>query len=129
MRLIGELRHRAIDLMRLVLLPFLIVTAVAVKICLSGYLSMSSPRKSALHSKAIESLDLFLEQYPFHLYPILCKCLELAYLQFELPPLVNNRERILEIAIGEGSFSKLIFPPDAGIVGLELNPYYLHKSS
>jgi hypothetical protein len=101
--------RRAIDPVRFFLLPLLIGAAVALTVYLRVYLWIRSPRSLPLHSKAIDNIDRFLEQYPFHLYPILSKCLELAYLQSELPVLLRNRVRVLEMAIGEGSFSKLIF--------------------
>lgn len=122
-----ELTRGALNPIRLVILLFLLVTAFAMKAFLKLYLSFRSPQGSTLHSKAVDNIDLFLKQYPFHLYPIVCKCLELAYLQSQLPALLKNRKRVLEMAIGEGSFSSLIFTPDAEIVGLELNPYYLQK--
>lgn len=115
-----------INSVRLLLLPVLIVGAVAMMLCLRVFLWRRTPGASVLHRKALDSIDLFVEQYPLHLYPILCKSLELAVLREELRGFPERRRRVLEVAIGDGTLSARVFPPEAEVVGLDINPYYLH---
>src|SRR5262245_20355364 len=111
---------------RLLLLPVLIVVAMAVFL----YLRLSLGRRpdaSAFHRQALECVDLFVEQYPLHLYPVLCKSLELTVLREELSGFQDGR-RVLEVAIGDGTLSARVFPPEANVVGLDINPEYLHHA-
>jgi hypothetical protein len=116
------------DAMRLLLLPVLIVTAAVIALWLRIVLRRRAPDPSTLHGRALQSVDLFVEQYPLHLYPILCKALELAILRDELRGLADRQRRILEVAIGDGTLSARVFPPEAEVVGLDINPYYLHHA-
>lgn len=115
-----------LNAVRLLLLPVLFPVAVAMMLYLRLVLWWRPSGASVLHRKALDSVDLFVEQYPLHLYPILCKSLELAVLREELRELPVRRRRVLEVAIGDGTLSARVFPPEADVVGLDINPYYLH---
>jgi hypothetical protein len=78
-----------------------------------------------LHAEAIERVDQFVEQYPFHLYPLLCKALELAFLQKEISKAASPTAKIVELAIGDGSLSQTIYPPECSIVALDISPFSL----
>lgn len=125
---LSTISARTANPLRLVLLPVLIVTAVAVIAYLRLYLLVRRPRGSNLSSRARENVGSFVAQYPFHLYPLLAKAFELAHLQSELPALLKNQERVVEMAIGEGSFSQLIYPPGTEIVAVELSPAHLRTA-
>jgi len=76
-----------------------------------------------LHKKTLRNIDLFLEQYPMGLYGLLCKSFELAF----LGDIVKNdvekpKKKVIEVAIGEGSFSKRIFQRKRSVVGLDITP-------
>jgi len=76
-----------------------------------------------LHKKALLNIHLFLEQYPMGLYGLLCKSFELAF----LADIVKNdiekpKKSVIEVAIGEGSFSRRIFRRKKSVVGLDITP-------
>jgi 2-polyprenyl-3-methyl-5-hydroxy-6-metoxy-1,4-benzoquinol methylase len=78
---------------------------------------------NGLHKKALRNIDLFLEQYPMGLYGLLCKSFELAF----LGDIVKNdieklKKSVIEVAIGEGSFSRRIFRRKKSVVGLDITP-------
>jgi uncharacterized protein YbaR (Trm112 family) len=107
----------------------LITAALALEIWLRLYLFIRRSRPSQSTILALGSVDEFVEQYPFHLYPIVCKAFELAWLGSNIPNLTNQNASFVEIAIGEGTLSSRVFPTDAGVVGLDLSPYSLKKAS
>lgn len=81
-----------------------------------------------LHRDAIGLAASFLDQYPMHPYPAIAKSLELAFLRRHLPasdPGAPPTGPVVELAVGEGSFSERIFPPGAQVTAFELNPYSL----
>jgi hypothetical protein len=106
----------------------LVLTSLVLATWLKVYLWVKGSPATPLTDRAIKRIPEFLEQYPFHLYPVVLKSLEFAFLEDELSRLLSRRTRFLEIAIGEGTFSGKIFPPDADVVGLDLNPYSLWKA-
>ena len=63
---------------------------------------------SARYEKAISISDYFIDIYPLNLYSIACKSLEMVFLQDHLVNF-NPEAAIAEIAVGEGSFSSLVF--------------------
>ena len=96
------------------------------------YLSIANRRRreaSGLHEAAVANIDLFLEQYPFHLYPLLCKTLELAFLQREIGQVASPGSSIAELAIGDGSLSRHIYPGGCSVVGLDISPFSLRSSA
>src|SRR5215211_7039765 len=47
-------------------------------------------KRSQLTQSALDSVDEFLTQYPFHLYPTVCKAFELALLGRQIPELLKQ---------------------------------------
>ncbi|HSE17289.1 MAG TPA: methyltransferase domain-containing protein [Pyrinomonadaceae bacterium] len=85
-------------------------------------------KPSKLTTEAVDSVDEFVEQYPLHLFAIVCKAFELAFLSDELSNMLEQDDRIVELAIGEGTLSARVFPRDVSVVGLDLIPYSLKKA-
>lgn len=83
---------------------------------------------TGLHRRAAELADQFSRQYPLWPYMTVAKSLELAFLEQALGPLLDGQPRIVEIAIGEGTFSRRVFPPDSNVVGLDIHPISLRKA-
>lgn len=107
----------------------LLSAALLFEVWLRLYLFIKRSKPSQFTKLTLGCVDEAVEQYPFHLYPIVCKAFELACLQTELPKSVNQHTSVLEIAIGEGTLSCRVFPPDAKVIGLDLSPYSLKKAS
>jgi hypothetical protein len=106
-----------------------IILALCLNIWLRLLLLTKRDKPSQLTVSALDCVDEFLSQYPFHLYPIVCKAFELACLRQQIPDLLKKHTRFVEIAIGEGTLSSRVFPEDACVVGLDLSPYSLKKAS
>jgi uncharacterized protein YbaR (Trm112 family) len=107
----------------------LIVVALALEVWLRVFLLVKRSKPSQFTRLALECVDEFVEQYPFHLYPIVCKAFELAYLGDQIPDLLKQHSSFVEIAIGEGTLSSRVFPTEAKVVGLDLSPYSLKKAA
>lgn len=107
----------------------MVVVGFALEIWLRLYLLIKRHTSSPLTQSAVDCVDEFLTQYPFHLYPIVCKAFELACLGRQISELLKQHTRFVEIAIGEGTLSSRVFPQDATVVGLDLSPYSLKKAS
>lgn len=106
-----------------------IVLALGLAVWLRLLLLFRRDKPSQLTSSALDCVDEFLNQYPFHLYPIVCKAFELACLRRQIPDLLKQHTRFVEIAIGEGTLSSRVFPSRATVVGLDLSPYSLKQAS
>ena len=106
-----------------------IFVALALVVWLWLFLFFKRSRPSQFTKLALECVDDFVEQYPFHLYPIVCKAFELACLGNQIPDLLKQHTGFIEIAIGEGTLSSRVFPTDATVVGLDLSPYSLKKAA
>jgi len=118
------------NVLRGVLFPLAILTAAILRIALGILARRRPPLASPLHRSALEYVDTLVTQYPLHLYPVVAKALELAYLRSRLAALSDRPSRILEIAIGEGTLSARVFGAGApSVTGIDLNPYSLHKAS
>jgi len=87
------------------------------------------PIASPVHRQALAHLDAFIRQYPLHLYPILAKALELAYLKERLAAEAAGDSCVLEVGIGEGTLSARLFGGGLRVTGIDLNPYSLLKAS
>jgi len=122
-------RHGVGSALRLASVPFLILLAAALTIVLRVSLLFRGRVKSTLHDNALEYVDVFVEQYPMHLYPIVAKSIELSYLKRQLREIVNPNTSIIEVAIGEGTLSARIFGNEHKLTGLDLNPYSLVKAT
>jgi hypothetical protein len=112
------------DATRVMLLPFLFLFAVVLTVLLDLRL-LGRRRPSGLHGDALEHVEPFIRQYPLHPYAVLAKSFELAYLLRQLPAHLEHAGRVVEVAIGDGTLSRQIFPPDARIVAADIAPYNL----
>jgi len=123
------IRHLAGKALRLAAVPFLLLYAVFLIVLLRIALLVRKRKQSVFHEEALPFVDAFVEQYPLHLYPIVAKSIELAYLKRRLPSLVTPDSDVVEVAIGEGTLSARVFPPEQKVTGLDLNPYSLVKAT
>lgn len=118
--------------LRLLLLPGLIAVAAALAIGLWIRLRLATRHpESALHRRALAHVPSFVRQYPFHLYAVVAKSLELAYLKDHLPRLLERESaaQILELATGDGTLSRLVFDGVGKVTGIDINPYFLSKAA
>jgi ubiquinone/menaquinone biosynthesis C-methylase UbiE len=126
LRGVGLLR-RAVQL---ALVPFLLLLAVVLFVWLRVYVAMRSEvAASRLHEEAISHVETLTRQYPFHLYPIVAKALELAYVKPRIAERSGGGDGILEIAIGEGTLSARVFERSMRVTGLDLNPHSLVRAT
>lgn len=130
-RLIRALRwlmplYRLIN--QVVTTTLLILLSVLLVAWLRLHLWVKGSPMAPLNERAIKRVPEFVEQYPLHLYPVVLKSFQFAFLEEETQLLLKHGARWIEMAIGEGTFSAKIFPPDAEIVGLDLSPYSLRKA-
>lgn len=107
----------------------LVIVALALEVRLRLFLLIKREKTSSFTEAALACVGELLNQYPFHLYPVVCKSFELASLGSQIPDLLKRHTRFVEIAIGEGTLSSRVFPNDARVVGLDLSPYSLKKAS
>ena len=81
---------------------------------------------SPLHQKALHHIPEFISQYPMHLYPIVAKSLEMAFIKKNFESITRGLPGgIVELAIGDGTFSSKVFSGKNKITGFDLNPYSL----
>jgi len=81
---------------------------------------------SQLHQNALNYIPEFISQYPMHLYPIIAKSLEMAFIKENIESITRDIQGgIVELAIGDGTFSSRIFSEIDKITGFDLNPYSL----
>lgn len=106
----------------------LLVVGFTFQISLRVSLYLKRSKCTQLTDAAVDCVPKFVTQYPFHLYPIVCKAFELACLSDELSNL-NKDTNVVEVAIGEGTLSARVFPEHVNVVGLDLSPYSLKKAS
>lgn len=106
-----------------------IIVALALEVWLRIFLFFKRSKPSQFTIRALECVDEFVEQYPFHIYPTVCKAFELACLGSQIPNLLRQHTGFVEVAIGEGTLSSRVFPADAAVVGLDLSPYSLKKAA
>ena len=112
------------------IMPYVVLLAImATSTLVRCYIRLCLWKKvtklTSVHAGALDRLDLFLDQYPFHLYPLLAKSMELAFLQQQLPKVATAKTKIVELAIGDGSLSKQIYPPEAKITAVDISPFSL----
>lgn len=115
------------NLCKLPLVPFLYFYGLLLFIFLRIKLLLAKNKSlSNLHMEATENVSQFISQYPMHLYPIIAKSIEMVFLKKNIRQVVSKvKEGIVELAIGEGTFSSRVFSSDDKLVGLDLNPYSL----
>jgi ubiquinone/menaquinone biosynthesis C-methylase UbiE len=114
---------------QLVTTSVLVLTTITLGTWLKLYLWIKSAPTAALNERAMGHVPEFIEQYPLHLYPIVLKSFQFAFLKDEVYNLVEQGARFAEMAIGEGTFSARIFPPEANVVGFDLSPYSLRSAT
>ena len=127
----GLWRHSVLNTYFLPALRFTALATVGLSLDIWLRISLlfrrSQPTK--LTRDAVSAVDEFVEQYPLHLFAIVCKAFELAFLSDELSNILEKDDKILELAIGEGTLSARVFPKDVNVVGLDLIPYSLKKAT
>lgn len=122
------IKYLLINLVRIVLIPFVYIYALI----LIGYLKIrihfSDNNESDIHKKALEFVPELVTQYPMHLYPVVAKAIELAFIKSNIDKYIelNNRKGIAEFAIGDGTLSQKVFKSDDKITAFDINPYSLY---
>jgi hypothetical protein len=126
----ARLRALGRRVLQVVLVPvsFLVAGALIVGLRLA-HVARPAVTKSPLHDEALAFVDRLVEQYPMHLYPLVAKALELAYVNRRLNAILKPESRVLEIAIGEGTLSARLFTGRARVTGVDLNPHSLAKAA
>ena len=72
---------------------------------------------SELHKKAAKKVPEFTTQYPMHPYPIIAKSMEMVFLQEHIRQVASKvKQGIVELAIGEGTFSNRVFSEEDKLV-------------
>lgn len=112
--------------LRLLAMPIALLWGVAI-VLLLPVVRRKRGAESPTHDRALDCIDLFVRQYPMHLYPIVAKSLELAYLSDVLRRMPPGKD-IAEVAIGEGTLSAKLFLEPGRVIGVDLNPYSLRKA-
>jgi ubiquinone/menaquinone biosynthesis C-methylase UbiE len=112
---------------RLSALPILFVYGILLISVLRVRLLLSTRNKLPdLYKKAISYVPDFVRQYPMHLYPVVAKSMELAFLKEHMNKVTPESEKsIIELAIGEGTLSRRVFSEKGKVTGFDLNPFSL----
>jgi hypothetical protein len=116
---------------QMILYPLLYVLAPLVAL----YLALSTPARrpptarAGHYARAAGHLRLFVRQYPFHLYPLLVKAVELVYLRSVIRENIDQRTGVVELAIGEGTLSRQLFETDHRVTAIDLSPYSLFQTA
>ena len=111
-------------------MPLVFIAALLMWARLSLWRALSPARPIPdLHKRALDFVDGFVAQYPLHLYPIVCKAIELAFLKARLQTDVQAGSRVLEVAIGEGTLSRRLFEPSQSITAVDLSPFDLFNAA
>ena len=107
----------------------LVTVGLTLDVWLRVFLFFKRSQPTKLTTESVNAVDEFVEQYPLHPWAIICKAFELAFLSDELSNILGKDDRIVELAIGEGTLSARVFPRDVNVVGLDLVPYSLKKAA
>ncbi|HEY5998747.1 MAG TPA: class I SAM-dependent methyltransferase [bacterium] len=114
---------------RVALLPVLLLYAALLVLALGAVARLRGRRSApagSLQERAAAHVGEFAAQYPLHLYPVLIKALELAFITGNLEGRVRpGSDAVVELAVGDGTLSARVFPATTGVVALDLNPYSL----
>lgn len=122
----GRLWHFCQGGVRILMVPILFTYCLMLTLVLRIRLLFNRGVPSWLHDEATAFLSQFAEQYPLHLYPLLAKSLEMAFIQRQLGIMEENKGALVELAVGEGTFSARIFSNgDWRITAFDINPYSL----
>lgn len=105
----------------------LIIYGLLLIIFLRGYLLFTNKQRyPELSVNAIKYIPEFISQYPMHLYPVVAKSFELAFIKDNINKILNKLEAgIVEFAIGDGTLSNKIFDKQNKITAFDINPYSL----
>lgn len=119
------LNRGPLHFLRLLFTPFLFLYGILLIIFLE--IKLANKKSFSIHHQiAIEYVDEFVSQYPCHLYPVIAKSMELAFIKSNIEKLSSNvKGEISELAIGEGTLSRKIFSEDRKVIAFDLDPYNL----
>ncbi len=119
------LRKGTLYTFRLLFTPLLFLYGILLIIFLKIKLARKK-NSSTLHQRAIKYVDEFVSQYPLHLYPVIMKSMELAFINSNMGKILPRvKGEISELAIGEGTLSKKIFSEEKKVIAFDLDPYNL----
>lgn len=125
--LIPFLMHSIANTMKLILIPLLYLYGILLIVWIRLRCNLTKNQQfSQSHQEALHYIPEFVSQYPMHLYPIVAKSLEMAFIKQHFESISRHlRGGIVELAIGDGTFSSRIFSGKNKIIGFDLNPYSL----
>jgi hypothetical protein len=125
--LIRVLVHFIRNTMKLTLIPFLYLYGILVILMIRFRFALTKTKQSSqFHQEALHYIREFVSQYPMHLYPIVAKSLEMAFIKQNFESISRHLQGgIVELAIGDGTFSSRIFSGKNKIIAFDLNPYSL----
>lgn len=125
--LIPFLMHSIANTMKLTLIPLLYLYGILLIVWIRLKCSLKKNQQfSQFHQEALHYIPEFVSQYPMHLYPIVAKSLEMVFIKQNFETISRHlRGGIVELAIGDGTFSSRIFSGKNKIIGFDLNPYSL----
>ena len=112
---------------KLALIPLLYLYGISLILWIRFRFTLAkSQQLPRSHGEALCYIPEFISQYPMHLYPIVAKSLEMAFIKDNFQSITAHLQGgIVELAIGDGTFSSRIFSGKNKIIGLDLNPYSL----
>lgn len=116
------------NFIRLILLPFSVIYSLLLIIIfkLFKWKWYNDSLMDQTHKDALAYLPELAHQYPLHLYPIIGKALEIAFIKRNLrTQAMKSNPSIAEFAIGDGTLSSRIFSDKDRITAFDLNPYSL----
>jgi ubiquinone/menaquinone biosynthesis C-methylase UbiE len=126
----ARLRSLAKRGVQVLLVPVTLLVGVGLLISLRvAEIRRPASTRASIYDEALTFVDGLVEQYPMHLYPLVAKALELAYMKKRLASILREDSRVVEVAIGEGTLSARIFSESHQITGLDLNPHSLAKAA
>lgn len=110
----------------LVFIPVLILYGVLLVAIIRIRLVFAGKHRSALHTNALKYIPEFIRQYPMHLYPVVAKSIEMAFIKDNIDKVLDKvKGGVVELAVGDGTMSNRIFRDGHGITAFDLNPYSL----
>lgn len=121
---------------RIALIIPLFIYSILLLIYLKVFIIIKKPKIDSLYRRAITKVPLFIKQYPLHLYPVIAKAFEIAFIEQTFIKIdFEGAFDIAEFAIGDGTLSKKIFFDNkdvrdiANVYAFDLNPYSLEHAN
>ncbi len=108
-------------------LPMLFAAGLLEIALLRLVLAVRPPERTGLHERSRPIVRELVDQYPFGAYAVVWKSLQLGYLRESLP--WSEMHRVVEAAIGEGTFSARVFQERLKVDGMDINPISLKKAA